>query len=131
MKKKLIVGVSALALTMGITGCGSNSGNSFKCTASEDSIQSEMIVYYDGDTVTKMTQKYIYSSADEASGMYAMYQAFASMGDDSTSGMPTDVKLDGKTISMSLSGDGLKAEYDSLNKDDIKKELQDGGYTCK
>lgn len=130
MKKKLMIGVSALALTIGLTGCEKSSENSFKCTASGEYMNGEMTVYYDGNTVNKMEQAMIYDSADAAKADYDTFKQMADAYPDMV-GNYTDVKLDGKKIKMTLSGKELKAEYDSLNVDDIKKELQDEGYTCK
>lgn len=132
MKKKLMIGVSALALTIGLTGCGnSSSGNSFKCTANNEYIKGEMTVYYDGNTVNKMEQAMIYDSAEAAKSDYDTYKAMLDQYGADMAGNYTDVKLDGKKIVMSLSGKELKDEYDSLTVDDIKQELKDEGYTCK
>ena len=126
MKKYLtVVFVAVFALVL--TGCGK--GNTLKCTLEEDGVKSVTTITFKGDKVSKVEATGEYKTKEEAEEAYSWMQlAIAFAGEDS--GMKAS--LDGKKITVSMSGAALESEEEYKgSKAEIKKALEKEGYSCK
>ena len=120
MKKFLGVFVVALALTVA-TGCGK--ANTLKCSMTEDEEKTEITVTFENDKATKAVETMTFASESEAQMVYA----FAGLAGD-------DVKAEikGKTVTLTMSKSYLEDELGGkTSKADVKKSLEESGYTCK
>lgn len=117
--KKLFCGLFACAFALVLSGCGSS--NKLVCTMEENGSKSEATIFYDGDKVEKAEIKMTFSTEEEAQLTYA----FASLDEG------TNAKIDGKTVSMTISADEITEDSEDTSKEAMKKELEAEGYTCK
>lgn len=148
MKKIFTVSIISLSLVCLLTGCSSK--KTLTCTISEDtnsmlSMSQTVNAVFSGSKVTNLNQNikmtvndeytsYIDQMADGVRNQYADIK--------DKSGVEFDVKVTDNVIDTTLNAELAKLDdetknklkitnYDSVNYEDAKKELEELGYTCK
>lgn len=131
MKKKgLLLAFLVLLLT---TGCGKKK---LTCTREEDGQKSTLKVNFKDDKAEKVTLG-IEMEFDEEVDDKELDERIKSFKEyyESSGFEDVEVKAKGKKLNISVSMDANKfmanAEDEELSYDSIKKELEDGEYTCK
>lgn len=117
--KKLFCGLFVCAFALVLSGCGKS--NKLVCTMEEDGNKAVTTIFYDGDKVEKAEMKMTFSTEEEAQLTYA----FASLDEEA------NAKIDGKTVTMTVSADEVAEGSEDTSKEAMKKELEASGYTCK
>ena len=118
--KKLICGLAVCSFALVLSGCGK--ADKLTCTMDNEFMPMEMVMTFDGDEVSKVESVMIFEDEETAKAMYEV----AKLSDD-TEGL----KLDGKKIITELDEEEYKEDLEGKSKEDIKKRLEEEGYTCK
>ena len=139
MKNKKCLGVLGLAgAALLLTGCG---GNKLTCTMSDEmegfmKIKSEMTVKFDDEwkkiTEIEETQVVEITSEEITDEELESLEKDAKEECEDTEFSKCDVKMDGKKVELTRKGkpSAFGAE-EEMTKEELVKELEESGYTCK
>ncbi len=126
MKKYLTVFAIGGALLL--TGCG-GSGHTLTCSQEMDGIKMESTVYFNDaedkveKVVTEVTQTF--DSEDEAKAAAAQEDLVCTAYEDCS------IKQSGKKATLKYTEKKDLSAYEGQTKDDLKKEAESAGATCK
>lgn len=128
IKVALVLAVLALALVL-LAGCGSKKLVATKTTEESGmKIEEKMeITFNKDDKVEKVVETMTFEDEDTAKMMVEMFA-----GSEEMEGF--EVKQDGKSMIMTMDAKTfaeMEGEEDSMTREQIKKELEEDGYTVK
>lgn len=130
MKKKisvLFVTIAMIAMLFVLTGCGGNKLVATKTT--EDSFmgkyEEKMEISFKNDKADKIVWTQEFESEEKAEAAAAIYKL-------ATTEAKMEVEQKGKKVTIKMAAkDFADEDDDSMSKEDMKKELEEQGYTVK
>ncbi len=126
--KSILLMVVMAVILMALTGCG---GNKIVATRDVDDYMGKytetLEVKFKDDKIDKVTMTMEYEDKEKAAAMASILKIA-----DDTEGM--EVKQKGKKCIVTMNSDSFADEQgfdEDISKDDLKKSLEDAGYTVK
>ena len=135
MKRKLIALTALLVTAVTLTGCGNT--KTLTCTMTEDGVTETHVYKFSKDKLTKMTYKEEMEAESEEQAQEYKKLAEESSELLSGEGITTKVDVKGKKVTsvmeadLSKMDDDAKKNVEDTTYDEVKKEEEEDGFSCK
>ena len=138
LKVLLYVALVVLMLVL-LAGCGNKLVATKEVTEGDEKITEKYEISFKKDKVSKVKMSREYSSEDSAKKVEEEYNEMKKYVDDNpemADYLPTKFKRSGKKVTIEYSAKAFanlvgSDKVDEMTKENIKKELEDGGYKVK